>query len=203
MTAALAALSAVFVAEFGDKSQLITAGFATRHGRGVVAAAVTVAAAAVQAVSVAVGALVGDLLEPTAVTALAAAAFLAVAAWTLVETERDGTDTATTDATGGPSPATGAAATYRSSVRTGAVIAGTFAVGEIGDKTMLATFALAARNGPLATWAGATVGMVAANLIALEVGRRVGDRFDRRTIGRVTAGLFAAVAVALLVGLAV
>lgn len=44
---------------------------------------------------------------------------------------------------------------------------------------MLATFALAARQDPVATWVGATGGMVAANLVAVAVGRQVGARLDR------------------------
>ena len=43
---------------------------------------------------------------------------------------------------------------------------------------MLATFALAARQDPIATWVGATTGMVAANLVAVAVGRQLGDVLD-------------------------
>jgi putative Ca2+/H+ antiporter (TMEM165/GDT1 family) len=74
-------------------------------------------------------------------------------------------------------------------------VAATFVVGELGDKTMLATFALAARQDPIATWFGATAGMVAANLVAVAVGRQAGTRLSPRAIRIGSAVLFAAAGV--------
>ena len=71
------------------------------------------------------------------------------------------------------------------------LVATTFVISELGDKTMLATFALAARQDPLATWVGATAGMVGANLVAVVVGRHVGARLSARAIRIGSAGLFA------------
>jgi putative Ca2+/H+ antiporter (TMEM165/GDT1 family) len=79
-------------------------------------------------------------------------------------------------------------------------VAGTFALGEIGDKTMLVTFGLATTQGLLATWIGAVVGEVGANLLAVALGRGVGSRLDARTVRLVSAGLFILGGVVVLVG---
>jgi putative Ca2+/H+ antiporter (TMEM165/GDT1 family) len=67
----------------------------------------------------------------------------------------------------------------------------TIFLAELGDKTMLATFALAARQDPIATWIGASAGMVAANLVAVVVGRQVGQRLSPRAIRIGSSALFA------------
>ena len=79
-------------------------------------------------------------------------------------------------------------------------VAGTFIAGELGDKTMLATFALAASQGALATWIGSTAGEVAANLVAVAVGRQVGTRLSPRVVRIGSAILFAVAGAVLIVG---
>ena len=53
---------------------------------------------------------------------------------------------------------------------------------ELGDKTMLATITLATREGLLGTWVGSTLGMVAADALAIGVGAMLGRRLPERTI---------------------
>ena len=57
-----------------------------------------------------------------------------------------------------------------------------FFLAELGDKTMLATIALATKEGLLGTWLGSTVGMVAADALAIVVGRQLGARLPERAI---------------------
>lgn len=179
--AAALALGAIFIAEFGDKSQLLVLAFATRHAALPVIAGIVAAAAVVQGLSVAVGAALGAALPETLISVVAGAAFLGVAAWTLRDSG---------DETNEPQVAA-AAPRERSAFALAAVVAGTFIVGELGDKTMLATFALAARQDPIATWVGATTGMVAANLVAVVVGRQLGTRLSPNAIRIGSAALFA------------
>jgi putative Ca2+/H+ antiporter (TMEM165/GDT1 family) len=178
--AAALALGAIFVAEFGDKSQLLVLAFATRHAALPVIAGIVVAAALVQGLSVAIGAALGAALPETLITAIAGVAFLGVAAWTLRDTDDDD---------GPDAPDIGQRP--RSGRAVAALVAGTFVVGGLGDKTMLATFALAARQDPIATWVGATAGMVGANLVAVVVGRQVGARLSPNVIRIGSAALFA------------
>ena len=181
------AFGAIFIAEFGDKSQLLVLAFATRYPWRPVVIGLAIAAAFIQGISVVVGAAVGAVLPETAVAVVAGLAFLGVAAWTLRGDDEDEDEASTT-------------APPRSGMGLVAMVAGTFIVAELGDKTMLATFALAASQGPLPTWIGATAAMVAANLVAVAVGRAVGSRLSPRLVRIGSATLFAVAGIAILAG---
>jgi putative Ca2+/H+ antiporter (TMEM165/GDT1 family) len=74
-----------------------------------------------------------------------------------------------------------------------------FFLAELGDKTMLASMTLAARNGILGTWIGATAGMVGADAIAVLVGATLGRRLPARAIRILAATLFLLFGVLLIV----
>jgi putative Ca2+/H+ antiporter (TMEM165/GDT1 family) len=74
-----------------------------------------------------------------------------------------------------------------------------FFLAELGDKTMLATVTLATQEGAWGTWAGSTVGMVAADALAILVGRQLGARLSDRTIRIGAATAFAIFGVLLLI----
>lgn len=57
-----------------------------------------------------------------------------------------------------------------------------FFLAELGDKTMLATITLATDNGLFGTWLGSTLGMVAADALAIVVGKALGDRLPEKAI---------------------
>jgi Ca2+/H+ antiporter, TMEM165/GDT1 family len=187
------AFGAIFLAEFGDKSQLLVLAFATRYPAGPVVAGVVLAAALIQGASVVVGAAFGAALPEDLVSVIAGVAFLAVAGWTLRGDDDDEPE---------PEAAASAGGGSRRLVGLGLAltVAGAFILGELGDKTMLATFALAASQGPLATWIGSTAGEVGANLIAVLVGHQVGDRLSPRVVRLGSAVLFAVAGVVVLVG---
>ncbi|HEX2883970.1 MAG TPA: TMEM165/GDT1 family protein [Candidatus Limnocylindria bacterium] len=191
LAAVAVAFGALFIAEFGDKSQLLVLAFAARHAWAPVVVGILIAAFAVQGLSVAVGAALGAALPETLISVVAGLAFLGVAAWTLVDSDDDD---ATTEADVAAPPAS------RTWLAVVAVVAGTFIVSELGDKTMLATFALAARQDPVGTWIGGGAGMVAANLVAVVVGNRLGARLEPRLIRFGSAALFAIAGIVVLAG---
>lgn len=147
------------------------------------------AAAIIQGVSVVIGAVAGAALPTTVVAVVSGIAFLAVAAWTLRDDDDDEDQVSTS-------------ADHRRLAGIGLVltVAGTFILSELGDKTMLATFALAATQGALPTWVGSTAGEVAANLVTVVVGRQVGHHLSPRVIRIGSAVLFAVAGVAVLAG---
>ncbi|MDA8109350.1 MAG: TMEM165/GDT1 family protein [Betaproteobacteria bacterium] len=78
------------------------------------------------------------------------------------------------------------------------------AVGEIGDKTQLATVALAARFDSLpAVVAGTTTGMLIADAPAVFFGEKASLRLPFKTVRYVAAALFAAIGIAAVAGLRV
>jgi Ca2+/H+ antiporter, TMEM165/GDT1 family len=165
----------VFLAELGDKSQLMALTFAARFRARTVLLGITLATALVHLLSVLIGVAVGGSLPRDVISVLAGLAFLVFAAWTLRgdvldEEERRRAGRATRSALLAVSVA--------------------FMLAELGDKTMLATATLATREGPLGTWAGSTLGMVAADALAIAAGAMAGRRLPERAVKIGTAAAF-------------
>ncbi|HVM53165.1 MAG TPA: TMEM165/GDT1 family protein [Acidimicrobiales bacterium] len=184
MDAVLIALGVVFLAELGDKSQLIALTFAARGRPLAVLAGIGVAIMVLQAIAVGVGAAVRESLPERPVEIVAGLAFLAFGVLAL-----RGEDDEEVRAT-----------VPRSAVRVALAAGIAFFVAELGDKTQLATLTLAATNGPVGTWIGAVVGELAADALAIGVGARLGTRLSGRAIRWASAGAFAAFGVLLLAG---
>jgi Ca2+/H+ antiporter, TMEM165/GDT1 family len=180
----------VFLAELGDKTQLMVLAFATRYRALPVVIGVVAASAAVMAASVLVGAALGTMLPTGLLQLIGGVIFLGFAGWTLLSREEDAEDAE-------------AVARYRprppSNVRAALVVAGAFAIAELGDKSMLVTITLAAQGEPLAVWAGATSAMTGLSVVAVVVGRQLGMRLPRRLVRFVAAGAFALFGILLLV----
>jgi putative Ca2+/H+ antiporter (TMEM165/GDT1 family) len=173
MTDLLAVLGVVFVAELGDKSQLLALALATRYRAGVVLTGIAAAAATMLGVAVVVGAVAGRTLPRTPVQVVAGLLFVGFGIWTLREDEDDHDDPRERGGRGGWWT------TYLS-----------FLAAEFGDKTMLATVTLATTRGALPTWIGATAGMTLASSVAIVVGNRAGARLPAGAIRLVSAGVF-------------
>jgi putative Ca2+/H+ antiporter (TMEM165/GDT1 family) len=155
LIAALLSVSVVFVAELGDKSQLMTMTYALRHRWWIVLSGVGIASVMVHGLSVTIGHFLG-LTLPQRPTAFAAAiAFLLFAVWTWRDGRRRGDDNV-------PSVA--------EPRRVLPAIISSFVLAELGDKTMLATVALASDHNWAGVWIGATLGMVLADGVAIAVG---------------------------------
>lgn len=168
---------AIFLAELGDKSQLLAMTFATRYRAWQVLLGISVATTGVHALSVALGFGVGSLLPAEWLGLLAGLAFLGFAGWTLRGDELTDSE-------------------QRKAVRRGGsailAITAAFLLAELGDKTMLATVTLATEHDWFGTWAGSTVGMVLADALAIGFGLLLGRRLPERVIRYAAAVLFAA-----------
>ncbi|MER7420629.1 TMEM165/GDT1 family protein [Micromonospora peucetia] len=166
----------IFVAELGDKSQLMALTFATRFKTVPVLIGITVATAVVHLASVAIGYGLGASLPTEWISLVGGVAFLGFGAWTL----RGDT---LTEAEKRKAEKTSKSAIVAVSVA--------FFLAELGDKTMLATITLATQYGWFGTWLGSTIGMVAADALAILVGRMLGRRLPEKTIKYGAAVLFA------------
>ena len=157
----------IFVAELGDKSQLMALAFATRYKAATVLIGITVATAIVHLGSVALGGIVSTALPVGPISIIAGLAFFAFALWTIRGDELSDDEEAK------------ASRSYRSPM---VAVGVAFFLAELGDKTMLATVTLATTEEWFGTWVGSTIGMVAADALAIVVGRQLGARLPERAI---------------------
>jgi putative Ca2+/H+ antiporter (TMEM165/GDT1 family) len=173
LTAVLISLGVVFVAELGDKSQLMTMTYALRHRWWVVLSGVAIAAFLVKGLSVTIGHFLGLTLPERPIAFVAAIAFFAFAVSAWRERRDDG-----------EAPA---APEHRFVLL--AVIS-SFVLAELGDKTMLATVALASNHNWAGVWIGATLAMVLADGLAIAVGALLHRRLPERLLHGLASLLF-------------
>jgi putative Ca2+/H+ antiporter (TMEM165/GDT1 family) len=173
--ALLLSFAVIFVAELGDKSQLMAMTFAARYRALPVLIGITIATAVVHAISVGIGASLGAALPTRWITLAAGISFLAFAAWTLRGDKLDDEEALKADR-----------------VKRSTIVAASLAffLAELGDKTMFATITLATSHGWLGTWIGSTLGMVAADALAILVGRWLGRRLPERVVALGAAAAF-------------
>lgn len=178
MEAFLLSTAVIFIAELGDKSQLMAMTFAARYKARDVLIGITVATAIVHLASVGIGYFIGDAFADYQhwIAVAAGLAFLGFALWTLRG------DELTDEEADKARHATGAAIL---------AVGTAFFLAELGDKTMLATITLATREGWLGTWIGSTLGMVAADALAIVVGAVLGRKLPEKVITYGAAALFA------------
>jgi putative Ca2+/H+ antiporter (TMEM165/GDT1 family) len=182
MEAFLLSFVVIFVAELGDKSQLMALTFATRYRALTVLIGISVATLLVHLGSVVIGATVAAALPTALISVLAGLAFFGFAIWTLRGDELGEEERSRAERVSGSA----------------AVAVGTaFFLAELGDKTMLATITLATREAPIPVWLGSTVGMVAADAIAIAIGRFLGTRLPERAVRIGAAAAFVLFGVAL------
>lgn len=165
----------VFLAELGDKTQLVAVGLGARHRLAPVMAGVVLAYAATNLLSVVVGGLLGAALPTRALGLGGGVLFLGFAVWNLRDEDDDDGDEGTGADTG----------------RVVLSVAGAMFVAELGDKTMLATATLAAQGSPVLVWIGATIGIIASGALGVLVGRAGGARLPERAIRIGSSVLFA------------
>lgn len=181
----LIATGLVGLAEMGDKTQLLAFILAARFRQPrPIVAGIFAATVVNHAVAAAVGAWLMRLAGPVAMRWVLGVSFLAMAAWTLVPDRFDEKD-AKLSAGAGVFATTLAA----------------FFLAEMGDKTQVATVALAAQYH--AVWSvvmGTTLGMMIANVPAVLLGDRIAHRLPVAWMHRMAALLFAALGVATLMG---
>jgi Ca2+/H+ antiporter, TMEM165/GDT1 family len=174
----LLSTAVIFVAELGDKSQLMAMTFAARYRARDVIIGITAATALVHLVSVGIGYFIGDAFEGAqgTIEVVAGVAFLAFALWTLRGDELTEEE---------------AEKARRSRGLALVAVGSAFFLAELGDKTMLATITLATQEGWLGTWIGSTIGMVAADALAILVGIALGKTLPERVVKYGAAALFA------------
>lgn len=173
MTAFLASLFFVVLAELGDKTQLLAMAFATRYKAALVLWAVFLATAVNHALAVVVGGLLTKAIPLDIITLVAAASFILFGLWTL----RGDTlkDDVRKESKFGPV----------------ATVAIAFFLAEMGDKTQLATVSLAIEyHNMLGVLLGTTTGMVVADAIGIIVGIVMKKHIPENIVKWISAAIF-------------
>ena len=174
----------VAIAEIGDKTQLLALLLAARFRRPwPIIAGILVATLANHAFAAAVGTWLTTLMGPQTLRWVLGLSFIAMAVWTLIPDKLDEDD----------------AKLPRFGVFGATLIA--FFLAEMGDKTQVATVALAAQYQMLvAVVAGTTLGMMIANVPAVLLGDRIAARMPVKLVHGIAAAIFLGLGIATLAG---
>jgi len=180
----LVSAGVVALAEIGDKTQLLAFILAARFKRPVpIILGILCATLANHALAGAVGSWITALVGPDTLRIVLGLSFIAMAIWTLIPDRLDVAEAKL--------PHAGVFATT--------LVA--FFLAEMGDKTQIATVALAARYQAFAAVvAGTTLGMMIANVPAVLIGGRLAHRMPIRLVHGIAAAIFAALGIAALIG---
>lgn len=185
MESLLVSTGVVALAEIGDKTQLLAFILAARFKKPLPIVLGILAATVVNhALAGALGAWITSAVSPQVLRWVLGLSFLGMAVWTLIpdEIEEDETRIA------------GRLGVF------GATLV-TFFLAEMGDKTQIATVAMAVHYGaPLLVVIGTTAGMLIADVPAVFVGDRLAARIPMRLVHAIAAAIFAALGVATLLG---
>ena len=176
MEAFLVSAGVVALGEMGDKTQLLAILLAVKFKRPIpIILGILVATLVNHALAGSVGGWVAQALGPDVLRWVIGGSFLAMALWTLVP---DQVDTDAADSSG------------HFGVFGTTVI--TFFLAEMGDKTQLATVALAAHYSSFfAVVAGTTLGMLIADVPAVFVGSKFAARIPMKLVHAIAAAIFA------------
>jgi Ca2+/H+ antiporter, TMEM165/GDT1 family len=172
MTAYLASLGFVVLAEMGDKTQLLAMAFASRYKWQTVMWGVFVATLVNHLLAVVAGNYLTRLIPLSYIQIAAAASFILFGLWTLRGDTLEGED-------------------KRFNYSPFWTVAVAFFFAEMGDKTQLATVALATHyQSIVGVWLGTTSGMLVADAIGIIVGIVLGKRIPERFIKWFAAIIF-------------
>ncbi|MBS1173813.1 MAG: rane protein [Proteobacteria bacterium] len=178
MEAFLVSTGVVALAEIGDKTQLLALVLAARFRKPLpIILGILVATLANHALAGAAGAWIAAVVGPTAMRWILGLSFIAMAAWTMVPDKYEEEE----------------AATSRFGVFGTTLVA--FFLVEMGDKTQIATVALAAKY-----VAGTTFGMMLANVPAVLLGEVAARKLPMRLVHGLAAAIFLALGVSVLLG---
>lgn len=184
MDAFLVSTGVVALAEIGDKTQLLAFILAAKFRRPwPIIAGILVATLVNHGFAGALGAWLTTLVEPQMLRWILGLSFIAMAVWILIPDKIDADE--------------GALARY--GVFGTTLIA--FFLAEMGDKTQIATVALAAQYQDfLVVVVGTTLGMMIANVPAVLLGDRIAEKLPVRLVHVVAACIFATLGIMTLIG---
>jgi putative Ca2+/H+ antiporter (TMEM165/GDT1 family) len=185
MEALLVSTGVVALAEIGDKTQLLALLLAARFKRPMpIVAGILAATILNHGLAGALGAWITTVIGPDVLRWVLGLSFLAMAAWTLIPDEIEADE----------NHLAGRLGVF------GATFV-TFFLAEMGDKTQVATVAMAVHYAaPVMVVIGTTLGMLIADVPAVFVGDRLAGKIPLKLVHGIAAAVFAALGIATLLG---
>ncbi len=180
MEALFISTGVVALAEIGDKTQLLAFILAARFRKPLpIVAGILIATLVNHGLAGALGAWITSVVSPEVLRWVLGASFLGMAVWTLIPDKIEEEETQVAKRLG----------------VFGATLI-TFFLAEMGDKTQLATIALAAHYAaPVIVVIGTTLGMLIADVPAVFVGNRFAAKIPMKVVHSIAAAIFAAMGV--------
>ncbi len=181
----LVSTGVVALAEIGDKTQLLAFILAARFKKPVpIILGILLATIINHGLAGALGAWVTSVLSPQVLRWVLGLSFIGMAIWTLIPDEIEDEETQIASRLG----------------VFGATLV-TFFLAETGDKTQVATVAMAAHYAqPLMVVIGTTLGMLIADVPAVFVGDKLSARIPMKLVHTIAAGIFAVLGIVTLLG---
>ncbi|WP_374257257.1 TMEM165/GDT1 family protein [Aquabacterium sp.] len=185
MDSILVSTGVVALAEIGDKTQLLAFILAARFKKPVpIILGILLATSINHGLAGALGAWVTSVLSPQVLRWVLGLSFIGMAIWTLIPDEIEEEETQIASRLG----------------VFGATLV-TFFLAEMGDKTQVATVAMAAHYAqPLMVVIGTTLGMLIADVPAVFVGDKLSARIPMKLVHTIAAGIFAVLGIVTLLG---
>lgn len=184
MEAFLVSVVAIFVGEIGDKTQLLALLLAARFKRPVpIVIGILVATMSNHILAALLGSWVASHVAPDILRWALGISFLAIAAWTLKPDEMNESDLS------------------QGKYGVFAITVASFFLAEVGDKTQIATMALAAKYHDIVmVVAGSTIGMMLADVPAVFLGKVAAPNFPFKWVRWGAAVIFTCLGIAVLAG---
>ena len=185
MEAFLVSTGVVALAEIGDKTQLLAFILAARFKKPLpIIAGILCATLVNHGLAGALGAWITTTVSPEMLRWVLGASFIGMAIWTLIPDKIEDEETQVAQKFG----------------VFGATLI-TFFLAEMGDKTQIATIAMAAHYAnPLTVVAGTTLGMLLADVPAVFAGDKLANKIPMKLVHSIAAAIFAVLGVATLLG---
>ena len=185
MESLLVSTGVVALAEIGDKTQLLAFILAARFKKPVpIILGILVATIVNHGLAGALGAWITAVVRPEVLRWVLGLSFVGMAIWTLIPDKIEEEETRIARRFG----------------VFGATLV-TFFLAEMGDKTQIATVAMAAHYAtPLLVVIGTTLGMLIADVPAVFVGDKLANRIPMKLVHSIAAGIFALLGIATLLG---
>lgn len=164
----------IFIAEMGDKTQILALAFATRYPVKKVLFGIFIGSLLNHGLAVALGSYISNFLPMDTIQIIAGFAFVGFSLWTL-KSDDDGDEAIEPKTAFGPI----------------LTVALAFFIGELGDKTQLTAITLAAKSSlPFVVVIGTVSGMIATGGLGIYIGKKLGDRVPEFAIKIIAASIF-------------